>query len=71
MLLEVASRTRERLQELEPPVEVFDAWYLDDGELITEPNDSDATLRTLDEEAAKVGAFRAKGENAKSIARLA
>ena len=47
-----------------------DAWFLDDGQLQCRPVNADIMLRTLDVEAAKVGASRAVGLEAKSVARL-
>ena len=57
-----------RLQE--QGVHFFDAWYLDDGQPFCRPEHVDVILRTLDEEAARVGASRATGEDAKSVARV-
>ena len=63
VLVGVAARTRERLDdELADRAESFggfwDAWFMDDGQIICEPALVDPLLRVLDDELAKVGATR-------------
>jgi hypothetical protein len=71
VLLQVAERARATLLGNQgDPIHLFDAWYLDDGQYVSAPMDAGAVLRVLDEEADKVGAFRSRGEAAKSAARL-
>ena len=61
---------RARITLLEKGIQMFDAWFLDDGQLLCAPDHADAVLRALDAEAARVGAARATGVEAKSVARL-
>ena len=68
VLARVAARTRATLQA--QGIEFFDAWFFDDGQFMCRPEDADAVLRALDAEAALVGASRAFGAEAKSVARL-
>ena len=68
VLAAVAERTINSCQERGAPLQ--DAWFLDDGQLSCDPSDIDLVLRTLDTEAAHVGASRAVGPDAKSLARL-
>ena len=49
---------------------VSDAWYMDDGQLICQPDEADLVLRTLDVEASKVGVERGRGTSAKTVCRL-
>jgi hypothetical protein len=68
VLARVAARARAACSA--QGTEFFDAWYLDDGQLICRPSHADAVLRALDFEAGRVGAVRAAGTEAKSVARL-
>ena len=62
------ARTHQTL--LDRQIGLFDVWFLDDGQLVCQPKDADSVLRTFDEHAATVGARRATGSAAKSVARL-
>lgn len=68
VLAKVLRRTRESLAARGVPI--FDAWFLDDGQLVCRHSDTDTVLRTLDAEAARVGAVRATGKDSKSVARV-
>jgi len=48
----------------------FDAWFMDDGQVVLEPGAVDTFLRLLDEELLAVGATRGTGPDVKSVARL-
>ena len=56
----VMKRTRANLEEdaftmgLDPP-RFFDAWYMDDGQIVCSPADVDRILKHLDHELARVG----------------
>ena len=74
VLANVIARTRERLlaAELADGVshDFFDAWFMDDGQVLLEPAAVDAFLAILDDELASVGASRGVGADVKSIARV-
>ena len=42
---------------------------MDDGQIVCEPGDVEAVLRTIDDEASKVGLTCGRGTNAKTICR--
>ena len=48
----------------------LDVWFMDDGQMVLEPNFMDTFLKILDDELANVGAARRVGPNVKSVARL-
>jgi len=63
VLADVLSRTRSRLateraEQGATSASFWDAWFMDDGQLICEPSLVDPLLRILDDELAKVGATR-------------
>ena len=64
----VMKRVRERLEN--NGISMIDVWFMDDGQIICDPADADMILRTIDDEAAKIGAVRGRGPNAKSVCRL-
>ena len=68
VLLSVLGRVRTILET--HGVVVADAWYMDDGQLICQPYHADLVLRTLDDEASKVGVERGRGDAAKTVCRL-
>ena len=51
------------------PLGVADVWYLDDGQIVCQPQLADPFLKALDQELAQVGATRGEGEGVKSVAR--
>ena len=75
----VSMRTRQQVQTslaaaslpAQPePTGYLDAWYADDGEALALPERVDLYLRTLDREAALVGATRGSGNDVKSSVML-
>ena len=64
----VLERVRVRLEA--DGISLADAWYMDDGQLLCQPQDADRVLHVLDEESSKVGAERGRGVDAKSVCRL-
>ena len=68
VLAKVVERARITLRE--KGIQMFDAWFLDDGQLVCIPDHVDAVLRALDAEAARMGAEHATWVEAKSVARL-
>ena len=67
-LARMMSKVRATLQQ--GGVGFFDAWFMDDGQLVCQPDVADRLLRVIDAEAARIGASRATGVEAKSVARL-
>jgi len=82
VVIDVMIRTRARVQKClededgyahlshDVVLRLFDAWFMDDGQVVLPPNLVDLFLRALDEELAAVGATRGQGEGVKSVARL-
>ena len=68
VLARVVARARAALEEM--GINFFDAWFLDDGQLVCAPEHADTVLRALDSAAAQAGASRATGAEAKSVARV-
>ena len=68
VLARVVARARAALEEM--GINFFDAWFLDDGQLVCAPEHADTVLRALDSAAAQAGASRATGADAKSVARV-
>ena len=64
----VMNRVRSRLEN--DGISIADVWYMDDGQLLCRPHEVDQVMRTIDEEAAHVGAERGRGEDAKTVCRL-
>ena len=64
----VLKRVRSRLEN--DGICIADMWYMDDGQVICRPEEVDQVMRTIDEEAARVGAERGRGEDAKTVCRL-
>ena len=50
--------------------DIFDVWFMDDGQVFLPPELVDPFLRALDQEFEKVGATRGRGPTVKSTARL-
>ena len=67
-LARVMSRVRQRL--LSEDIHMFDAWYLDDGQIVCHPDHIETVLKIIDIEAAKDGASRAIGKDAKTVVRI-
>ena len=61
------NRVRNRLEN--DGICISDVWYMDDGQLICHPTEVDQVMRTIDEEASRVGAERGRGEDAKTVCR--
>ena len=61
-------RTRSRLAEM--GIDFFDMWYMDDGQLVCKAEHVDVILRSLDDEAEKIGAVRGRGVDVKSTVRI-
>ena len=59
-LLDVVERTRTRMQSiLNADTDIFfDAWYMDDGQIVLQPQHVDLFLSMFDEELKKIGATR-------------
>ena len=82
VVIDVMIRTRARVQKClededgyahlshDVVLRLFDAWFMDDGQVVLPPNLVDLFLRALDEELAAVGATHGQGEGVKSVARL-
>ena len=78
VLAGVSMRTRQKVQlalaatpaTSQQPVGYLDAWYADDGQALMLPQRADLYLRTLDAEAALVGATRGSGNDIKSTVML-
>ena len=68
VLVKTIERVRDRLSAHDIPL--FDAWFLDDGQLVCRPSDVEFIFKTLYTEASLDGAARATGEQAKSVARI-
>ena len=49
---------------------IFDAWFIDDGQVVIAPELVDPFLRIMDDELTKVGATRGQGTDVKSVARI-
>ena len=68
VLAKVIDATKDRLES----ANIFfkDVWYMDDGQVLCHPRHADQVVRVFDEEAAKVGAKRGVGADAKTVCRL-
>ena len=64
----VLNRARLRLEN--DGISIADVWYMDDGQLICQPHEVEQVMRTIDEEAALVGAERGRREDAKTVCSL-
>ena len=68
VIADVLEIVRDRLRE--KGIQVFDVWYMDDGQIFCDPEHVGEVLRTLDELSLEVGAVRGRGDNAKSVVRI-
>ena len=77
VLLDVMACTRGRMQaylatrsDYNGNPGIFDAWFIDDGQVVIAPELVDPFLRIMDDELTKVGATRGQGTDVKSVARI-
>ena len=68
VLADALEIVRERLRA--KGVDIFDLWYMDDGQIICDALHVDEVLRTLDLILTEIGAMRGFGTDAKSMVRI-
>ena len=68
IIADVVEIVRERLSA--NGINIFDLWYMDDGQIFCEAVHVDAVLRTFDDVVAEVGGMRGTGDEAKSVVRM-
>ena len=68
VLARMMTRVRDRLSS--EGIHIFDVWHLGDGQIACRPEHIESVLRAIDIEAAKDGACRAVGAEAKTVVRV-
>ena len=64
VLAKVVDATKDRLERA--GISFKDVWYMEDGQVLCHPGHADEVVRVFDGEAAKVGAKRGIGADAKT-----